>query len=111
MQVAGEHSFQLLLKFTVGEAMAAGASTGVTLFDGAGKLTGLNIALRQPTCLASSELVQSDLMGTELGPPLTPPSALAANGSEAAVWCKFTRNAGVYIFNHPAFDWSFLIDG
>ena len=90
--VAGEHSFQLLLTFTLGDGglLPAGASTGVTLFNGGGdgKLGGLSISLSQPDCSASSELVQSDLTGADLGRPLKPPVAIAANGSKAAAWCR-----------------------
>ena len=37
---------------------------------------------------ASHELVQSDLAGTAFGAPLTPPSTIAANASDAAKWCR-----------------------
>ena len=89
----GQHCFNLRLRFTFGGAAqppvaVAGAATGVTLFDGGGQAAGLQVALAQPACANSSELVQSDLVGGSELASLSPPAAVAANAQAATEWCR-----------------------
>ena len=88
----GQHCFNLRLHFTFGGAAqppvaVAGSATGVTLFDGGGQAAGLTVALAQPACADSSELVQSDLIGGNELASLSPPADVAANATAATKWC------------------------
>lgn len=85
--VAGQHSFQLKLRLQLAEPPPDGAAAGARLFGGTSPAAGLSVALVQPACAAGSILAQSDLLGADLA-SLAPPSAVAANASEAARWCR-----------------------